>query len=193
MIGELIFRIRKDRHMTKAELARSANVNLGYIGHIEKEERTPSHKALKKICASLDVPYQQIMYTYDKETSEEHKEYDFIEHIAYNSIPAINNVDDLIFCPTKFGTASVAIKINDTSMEPTLTKGSYAYTEFNSPLNNKDIGLFYFQNKLLIRRFIIRSNFILLKSDNSGFPDVKISNKDDFYIVGKILGTNTDY
>lgn len=193
MIGELLLKIRKDKRISKAELSRNANIDTGHISHIEKNERTPSHKALKKICSALEVPYQQLMYTYDKELTQEQKKYDIVNHIAYTSIPALNTVDDLIICPPKFGNASIALKINDKSMEPTLLKGAYAYVEFNTPLNNKDIGLFYYKEQIIIRRFIIRSTFILLKSDNPDFEDLKITESENYYIIGKILGTNTDY
>ena len=193
MIGELLLRIRKEKHISKSELARNSNVDIGYISHIENEERTPSHKALKKICSSLDVPYQQVMYAYDKELTDEHRKYNITDHIAYDSVLAINNIDDLIICPPQFGNASIALKINDESMQPTLIKGSYAYVEFNTPLDNKDIGLFYYNGQTIIRRFVIRSNFIQLKSDNTNFDDIKIKEKENFYIIGKILGTNNDY
>ena len=193
MLGELLLKIRNDRHISKTNLARETNMNPGHITHIEKNERTPSHRALKKICKCLDVPFQQIMYTYDKELNIEHKSYDIINHIPYNSVIAINSLDDLIFCPSTFGTASVALKVNDDSMEPALLKGSYAFVEFNSPLSSKEIGLFYYNNSFVIRRFIIRKNDILLKSDNKNFDDIVLSKNDDFYIIGKILGTNDYY
>ena len=193
MLGELIFKIRTSKNITKATLSHETGVDAGHISHIEKGERTPSHKVLKKIASVLDVPYQQLMYTYDKELSEDAKNYKLTSHIAYNSIPAVSSIEDLIICPTKFGSASIALAIDDTSMEPSLLQGTYAYVEFNSPLNNKDIGLFYYNNKLLIRRFIIRKNSLLLKADNDSFPDIKLSENDNFYIVGKILGTNDDF
>ena len=193
MLGELLFKIRTDKKITKANLAHKTSIDPGHIAHIEKNERTPSHKALKKICTVLDVPYQQLMYAYDKDLSEEHKKYEIINHIAYNSVPAVPSLDDLIFCPTEFGNANLAVQVEDTSMEPTLIQGSYAFIEFNSPLDNKNIGLFYYKDAFLIRRFIIRKDFLILKSDNKLFNDIKVDSDDDFYIVGKILGTNNDY
>ena len=65
MIGDMIAKARKEKRMTKTELARLTEINIGHLTHIEKGERNPSHKALKKICKALDVPYQQLMYTYD--------------------------------------------------------------------------------------------------------------------------------
>lgn len=194
MLGELLLKIRKDKHITRAALARDVNVDAGHITHIEKNERTPSHKALKRICSFLDVPYQQLMYSYDKEILPIHESYDFINHIDYNSVIAIDNLETLIHCPAKFGSAAIAIKINDDSMEPTLLKGSYAFVEFNSPLDSRDIGLFFYNDKFIIRRFIItRSSNIQLVADKSNCPKINLSKSDNFYIIGKILGTNDDY
>lgn len=193
MLGELLSKIRKDKHITKSELARTTAINVGHIAHIEKGDRTPSHKALKKICNTLDIPYQGLMYTYDKTLTNEHLNYNLTSHISYDSILAINSLDDLIFCPPKFGSASIALRIQDNSMEPALLQGSYAYIELNSPLDNHDIGLFYYNDSFLIRRFMIRKNGLILKSDNKAFPDITLSEKDNFYIIGKILGTNDEY
>lgn len=71
MIGELISRIREEKNITKSELARRTNINVGHIAHIENEERNPSHRALKSICRALEIPYQPLMYTYDKVLNEE--------------------------------------------------------------------------------------------------------------------------
>ena len=73
MIGYMISRIRNDKNVAKSELSRRTNINIGHISHIEKEERNPSHRALKSICRALEVPYQPLMYTYDKVFTEEQK------------------------------------------------------------------------------------------------------------------------
>lgn len=193
MLGELLSKIRKDKHITKSELARDTAINVGHIAHIEKGDRTPSHKALKRICSTLNVPYQQLMYTYDKSLTAEHLSYELPNHIAYDSIIAVNSLDDLISCPPKFGSASMALKITDDSMEPSLINGSYAFVELNSPLDSHDIGLFYYKDAFLIRRFVIRKNGLLLKSDNKNYANITLKETDDFYIIGKIIGTNDDY
>ena len=88
--------------------------------------------------------------------------------------------------------ACLAIKINDTSMEPKLKKGSYAFIEFNTPLNNRDIGLFSYEGQLLIRKFVIRQDGLCLRAENKDIKDIVLSSKDKFCIIGKILGTNLD-
>ena len=78
MIGNMISKIRKEKGITKTELARQTDINIGHLTHIEKGERNPSHKALKSICYALNVPYQELLYTYDQELSDEQLEYKYI-------------------------------------------------------------------------------------------------------------------
>jgi len=187
MIGDMIAKVRKEKGMTKTELARLTEINIGHLTHIEKGERNPSHKALKKICSALDIPYQQLMYTYDKQLSEEQETYGLIKHIAYNKIPAINKLESYIDCPSSMPSASLAVKLNDSSMEPKLKKGTYAFVELNSLLNNKEVGLFSVNNEILIRRFYEKKGKIILKADNKEIQDIDATNLDNFYIIGKIL------
>lgn len=187
MIGDMIAKVRKEKGMTKTELARLTDINIGHLTHIEKGERNPSHKALKNICKALDIPYQQLMYTYDKQVSEEQEAYGLINHISYNKVPAINKLDNFIDCPSTIPSASLAIKINDTSMEPTLKKGTYAFIELNSLLDNKEIGLFSVDGDVFIRRFINRKGKILLRADSKEIEDMDVTNLANFYIIGKIL------
>lgn len=111
MIGDMIAKVRKEKGMTKTELAKLTDINIGHLTHIEKGERNPSHKALKNICKALDIPYQQLMYTYDKQVSEEQENYGLINHIAYNKIPAVNKLESFIDCPSSMPSASIAVKI----------------------------------------------------------------------------------
>lgn len=187
MIGDMISKVRKEKNMTKTELANLTDINIGHLTHIEKGERNPSHKALKNICQALDIPYQQLMYTYDKELNETQEKYGFIEHISYNKVLAVDNINAFIDCPSSVPSASLAIKIFDNSMEPTYKKDNYVFIEYNSPLDNKDVGLFFFNNKFYIRRFSLKRGKIVLKADNKSADDITVTDDDTFYIVGKVL------
>lgn len=191
MIGDMISRIRNEKNISKAELARRTNINIGHITHIEKEERNPSHRTLKTICRGLEIPYQPLMYTYDKTFTNEQKQNKMPDHISYNKVLAVSSADAFINCPLDFPNASLAIKINDNSMEPRLEENTYAFVEFNTPLENKDIGLFELNGKILIRRYVIRKDDLVLRADKKGVEDIILTEKDNYNIIGKIIGTNT--
>lgn len=187
MIGNMIAKVREEKGITKTELARLTNINIGHLTHIEKGERNPSHKALKNICKALDIPYQPLMYTYDKTISDTQENYGSIDHISYNRLLAVDNINSFIECPSYAASASLAIKIPDESMMPKLSVGSYAFIEFNSLLNNNDIGLFEVDGQIIFRKFFNKKGVITLKAENPKFPDIVLNDENKFYIIGKVL------
>ena len=187
MLGSMISKIRKEQHMTKVELAKRTGINIGHITHIEKGERNPSHKALKSITTALNVPYQIITHLYDKVVTEDDKRCEMINHLSFNKVLAIDSYSNFIDCPSSAANASVALKIQDDVMDPTFKKGTYAFLELNVPLKNKDIGLFKYNNEFLVRRFIIRKDYLVLRAENKKYDDIKLSEDDDFTIIGRII------
>lgn len=190
MLGKLLAKIREDKKLSKALLANMADIDSGHLSHIEKGDRTPSHKSLKKLCDSLEIPYQPIMYTYDKKVSKSQLDYNIMDKICYNKIVAVDNVDCLVDCPANMRSATLAVRVSDNSMEPILPSGSYAFVELNTPIEHKDIGLFEYKNKCFIRKFIIRKDCIILRALKEGFDDIRINNNETFFILGKILNIN---
>ena len=187
MIGDMIAKARKEKGMSKTELARLTDINIGHLTHIEKGERNPSHKALKNICRALNIPYQQLMFTYDKCINEEQESYDVIKHISYNKLLAVDNIGGFIDCPPDIPSSAIALKVRDDSMAPTIAKNSYVFVELNSPLSNKDLGVFFYNDKVLIRKFATRNGKITLKAINSDVEDIKVVDNDTFYIIGKVF------
>lgn len=156
MIGDMIGKIRKEKRMTKTELARLTGINIGHLTHIEKGERNPSHKALRNICKALNVPYQQLMYTYDKQLNEDQETYNYVSHVAYDKVLAINDINSFMDCPPTMPGASLAIKVNDTSLEPKYKKGDFVFVEFNVPLTNNDICLCSLNGKVMLKNIRIK-------------------------------------
>lgn len=191
MIGDMISRARNEKNLVKSELSRRTNINIGHIAHIEKEERNPSHRALKSICRALEVPYQPFMYMYDKIFTSEQKSNKMPEHISYDKVLAVGSLEAFIKCPIDLPGACIAFKVGDNSMEPRLEEGVYAFVEFNTPLENKDIGVIELDGKILIRRYVIRKGSLVLRADNKDYADILINEDTNYNIIGKVIGTNT--
>ena len=189
MLGRMIAKIRSDKNISKTQISKATKINVGHLTHIEKGERNPSHKALKSICKSLGVPYQTLMYMYDKEINDEQEYYKVMRHFSYNKIPAFDKMTDFIECPADVSTASFAFKMPDSSMEPKIKKGSYIFVELNTPLNSRDIGIIELGGKLIVRRFIVRQDKLILRPDNPEFKEIYFSEYDQFNIIGKIVGS----
>ena len=186
MIGSMISKIRKEKGITKTKLADLTEINIGHLTHIEKGERNPSHKALKSICSSLNIPYQQLLYTYDKHLSEEQKDLNYLDYISYNTIPAVSKIDSYIACPSEFSNASFAYKVSDNAMAPIIKENTYAFIEINGLLSHKDIGLFKLNNEFLIRKLFFKQGKFVLKANNKEIKDITVSSSDKFQIIGKV-------
>jgi len=187
MIGEMIAKIRKEKGMTKTELSKLTNINIGHLTHIEKGERNPSQKALKNICQALEVPYQQLMCTYGKDLNEDQQKYGLVNYLPYNKVLAVDNINGLITCPPEAPSASIAFRVNDDAMKNSLAKNSYVFVEFNAALNHKDIGVFCLNDEIIIRKFIIKKNGIVLRAENKFYDEITVKDDDDFYIIGKVF------
>ena len=187
MLGFLLSKIRTDKHMSKTKLSELTNINIGHLSHIEKGERIPSHKALKEISKALDIPYKNLMHTYDHDLSDEQKKYGAANHVLYNRIPIFGSFLGFTKCDLDTSNADFAIFINDESMSPKFALGSYVLVEQNAPLSNRDYGVFMYEDKVLIRRFIIRKNDLVLRAEDPNISDIVLLNSDDFYVIGKVL------
>lgn len=187
MIGDMIAKARKEKRMTKTELSRLTEINIGHLTHIEKGERNPSHKALKRICKALEIPYQQLMYTYDKVINEDQENYNVVRHISYNKLLAVDSIGGFIDCPANVPSSAIALKMNDNSMAPKFEKDSYIFVEFNTPLNSKDYGIFSVNGEIMVRKFFANKDKITLKAENKEIRDISIKKDTEFYIIGKIL------
>ena len=187
MIGDMLAKARKDKGVTKTDLAKDTDINIGHLTHIEKGERNPSHKALKSICKALNIPYQPLMFTYDKEIDEEQSAYNVTDCISYNKVLAIDKIGGFVDCPPKIPSACVAIKVPDNTMEPTFEKGSYVFVELNTPLSSKDYGIFELNGSIIIRKFFSKKGKITLKADNKSIEETKVLPEDEFLIIGKVF------
>lgn len=188
MLGELIRSIRTKKHRTKSSIANTIDVNTGYLTHIENGERKPTVKVLKEICKCLDVPYQKFLACYDTPLTRVAKDYDIFKYTAEDRILLIDDIKDLHFmqCPSGLNSASFGIRINDDAMN--IEKYSYVFIDLGATLKAHDIGLFYYNGQILIRRlFIYGKNHLSLYPDNPKYPKLRVGKKDTFYIIGRVL------
>ena len=187
MLGYLLSKIRTDRKMSKTRLSELTNINIGHLSHIEKGERVPSHKALREISKALDIPYKNLMHAYDHDLTDDQIKYGTANHVLYNKIPIFGSLLGFTKCDFDTSNADFAIFINDESMSPKFALGSFVLVEQNAPLSNRDYGVFMYNDKILIRRFIIRKNDLVLRAEDPNISDIILVNSDNFYIIGRIL------
>ena len=190
MLGNLLAYIREKKDVSKSAIADDTGINVGHLTHIEKGERNPSSKALRDICKSLDIPYQPMSYTFDKELTEEQKHFNLVSCIPYDTIPLVSNIKEMTFCPSSIPNASIAFIMNDDSMKSSVPKGSKVFVEFNAIPLHRELGLFQYNGDIIVRKMIYRKSKILLKSDSILSKDITIEKDDNFVIIGKVYVEN---
>ena len=190
MLGNLLAHIREKKGLTKTNLADLTGINVGHLTHIEKGERNPSLNALKDICKALEVPYQPLLYVYDKEFTEAQTRFNIVESIPYNTIPLVSNIDNMIECPHSIPNASIAFIMTDDAMKSSVPKGSTVFLEFNAITDHKELGLFKYNDSILVRRLVYRKNKLILKSDNLLSKDIVVENCANLSIIGKVYVEN---
>ena len=187
MIGKMIKSIRIQRRMSLADISKITKIDIGHLSHIEKGQRNPSYKTLKLICDALEIPVAQFLNYTGKELNEDQEEYNYIQFIPFNLVPVVD-IKEYVEGPCDTDKNVMAVIVSDDSMEDKYKKNSKVFVELYTPLNHKDIGLFLFNNKILIREFVIKNNNIQLKAYNKEYDDILIDmGKDNFKIIGKIM------
>jgi transcriptional regulator with XRE-family HTH domain len=65
IVGRNVRRIRVERGLTQERLAFAAELDLTYIGGIERGRRNPSLLAMARIADALSVPIRELLETSD--------------------------------------------------------------------------------------------------------------------------------
>ena len=61
IVGDNVKRLRKQRCMTQEQLAFDAQIDLTYVGGIERGRRNPSLSVLARIARALEVDLPQLL------------------------------------------------------------------------------------------------------------------------------------
>lgn len=61
IVGRNVRRIRQQRQMTQEKLAFEADLDLTYVGGIERGKRNPSLLAMARIAEALSVPLTKLL------------------------------------------------------------------------------------------------------------------------------------
>lgn len=86
--------------------------------------------------------------------------------------------------------ADFGIRISGRSMEPTVMDGSIAWVRKRQEIPNEAVGIFMLNDAAVCKRFFKKDNgSVQLKSDNPDFPDVPVTEFDNFVLVGEVIGT----
>lgn len=87
----------------------------------------------------------------------------------------------------------VSILMNDDSMdsgivgEKKIDKGFHVLAEMDTPLMVGKLGLFSFNGECIVRKFKVGGKNPVLEAFNKKYPEIKVEDKDEFYILGRVV------
>jgi len=86
--------------------------------------------------------------------------------------------------------ADFGIRISGRSMEPTVMDGSIAWVHKTSEVDDGDVAIFIINDSAVCKRFYKNDDgSVRLESDNPEFGPVRVTEFDNFVLVGEVVGT----
>lgn len=193
-IGKKIAYFRKEKNLTQTDLANILGITKQTIIKYEAGKTSIPVDTLLKISNFFNVPIEIFFYE-DFTNSKEIKNNNTIKipviPIAYSDMTNIPSVIDWYEFPVLLSkNADYATIQDNNSMEPKIYEDDLILIKKTNELENENIGLFKLNGKIICKRFYknLITNEILLKSDNLTVDSIKITEKDNFKIVGKVVG-----
>lgn len=129
----------------------------------------------KKKAAEI-IPFRRVIKLYDTPVSAGVG--NFLEESEYISIEVGSEVSPA---------ADFGVRISGDSMEPQYINGQYAYVHSQQFLEDGEIGIFYFDGNVYIKKFHNNNNECMLISLNPKYHPIIITENSSFKILGKVV------
>lgn len=211
-LGDYIESLRNEKKLGFNQLAIKANVNAKTLNDIiNYKNKKINPYQLQKLSKALNIDYKELykIVGYLEEddivgTSKKAEESNVDLSTGFREIPVYPSISaglglehascdeiEYIAVPNtkEFRGDVIGIRVNGDSMEYTIENGSIAFIKKGEEVANKKVGAFILNNKALLKRYMCMDESCFLRSDNREYSDIPVGADDDFYIVGKFIGS----
>ncbi|MGL5854186.1 MAG: LexA family protein [Cetobacterium sp.] len=200
----ILKKLREDKGMSQAALAKKAGIASGTIGDIETGKNKSTVKTIDKIAKALELSPQEKLKLDEAFLGRKIQREDEIvaqikDPIKMMSIPVFESVAagvgyipgaepiDYIMIPETSGEC-VAIKVNGDSMEPTFFSGDLVVLKKEIEVGLGEIGVFLNKStgEAVVKRLKKKNGVYVLESDNHIFKDIEIKTS-EIVCCGKVV------
>ena len=213
-IGKFLKLKREEARLSQSQLSYKTGLSTSGIFRIENDERKPSPETLDKYAALFSLNKVMLLelagYISQKDVesyvdpiikTKINNELENISTLDNMTIPIYNSAsagvgriadsipDDYLSLPMKHIENTVGIKINGDSMYPTITDEAIVILKKDTEVYDGEIGVFFLNDEVYIKRITRKDNFIFLYSDNIFYKPIIVTEKDNFITWGKVIKT----
>ncbi len=139
------------------------------IGYVDEEDITSNNKLILTELREEIPVYSKIHIDSDKNLK-------YGEILEYLTIPKLGN-----------GSEIIGLKVDGNSMEHIIPSGATVLVKKDAGVHHNEIGVFIYKNNLLVKRLKDKNNILLLTSENNNYDPILVTDKDYFYVVGKVV------
>ncbi len=198
-VGPRIRQFRRRKHLTQTALARSANINQGYLSEIEQSKRNPSASTLNALAVALDVPEAVLLgqgADHDGPQPVETQELPLFGTIPAG--PPADSQEQLEMFPVLrhlWAPDRYCLRLHHDSMEPTLKPGDIVLVHYRPDVNPEHIQskicACLLDGKPTLKRVTVErkrsKQLIILRGDNPDSPPIAVDDSSDFAIQGVVI------
>ena len=214
-LGLFLKKAREKAGLSTIEVSKLTSISTSDINYLENGKRmriNPLHLINLANIYKINVLklYEMIGYVTKKDISEYEKGNVIIKEIKeeikgkkekMKAIPLYSSVSagtgaipeelpvDFISIPISNSDNLRAAYVKGDSMTPTLPDHSIViFDPFAESFKNNDIGIFYYNTEMFVKRFYEKNGIVVLSSDNPYYTPIVINHeKDDFKVCGKYI------
>lgn len=208
-------KLRENKNMTIEELAKKAGLGKGTVGDIETGRSKSTVKTLNKIAEALelDVTEKDLLdsaFLGRKIIKGKKENFEYIGQIKQKKIPFFPDIQasagygclnedettlEFIEVPEELAKpGNIAIRVFGESMEPEIKDGDTIVLETKCVecIKNKIIVVNY-QGAVYLKKYVEEGNSSYLVSINPYYPRIKVLDKAEFRVIGKLKGVMRYY
>lgn len=196
LVAKNLTKLRTEKKYTQKKLAEKIGMTKGAITNYESGTRSPSFEILQEIANILEVNIQAF-FEENLDTSafftkpSTNKKIPIISHAsAGRGVFGIEDILDYIELPEKITTkCDFATYVKGNSMEPKILHGDIICIKRGIILENGDIGLFYLNENIYVKKFNFNpfTNELFLVSLNKNYDPIIVTMNDEFHELGKVI------
>lgn len=189
-VGSRLKELREKKGFSQVKLANLLKVSNITIANYESERRSLTFDKLQEILSILGISIEEFFLTKPAETK---KEIPIISKVsAGNGYIAEETILDYLTLPEELGkNCDFATFVLGDSMTPLLKENDLILIQKTEDLTNGNIGIFSLNENIYVKKFNYNplTKEIKLVSLNKEYPNLSIGKNDNFFIIGKVVGT----